>query len=358
MDGIDRRLAALRTELDQIEALLSDPSVLSDRERYVEVTRRHREIEPIVAAVSRRDAAVGDLEAARELLEVARREERPALEDEVVAAESALAALGEEIQLLLLPTDPNDRRNVIMELRGAEGGEEANLWAGDLLAMYRGFAQRQGWSFEVMDSRPSELGGLAEAVVRLAGDGVWARMKFEAGPHRVQRVPVTESQGRIHTSSATVAVLPEADEVEVQIDPNDLVVDVFRSSGPGGQSVNTTDSAVRITHRPTGLVVSMQDQKSQLQNKAKALAVLRSRLLQAEQERATTEAGAAKKAQIGGGGRGEKIRTYNYKENRVTDHRIGFTSYNLDRVLAGELDELSDALLADERTRLLAETER
>jgi peptide chain release factor 1 len=209
-----------------------------------------------------------------------------------------------------------------------------------------------------MESRPSELGGLAEAVVRLAGEGVWERMKFEAGPHRVQRVPVTESQGRIHTSSATVAVLPEADEVEVQIDPNDLVVDVFRSSGPGGQSVNTTDSAVRITHRPTGLVVSMQDQKSQLQNKAKALAVLRSRLLQAEQERATTEAGAAKKAQIGGGGRGEKIRTYNYKENRVTDHRIGFTSYNLDRVLAGELDELSDALLADERTRLLAETER
>jgi peptide chain release factor 1 len=244
---------------------------------------------------------------------------------------------------------------VILEVRGAEGGEEANLWAGDLLAMYRGYAQRQGWSFEVMESRPSELGGIAEAMVRLVGEGVWARMKFEAGPHRVQRVPVTESQGRIHTSSATVAVLAEADEVEVQIDPNDLLVDVFRSSGPGGQSVNTTDSAVRITHRPTGLVVSMQDQKSQLQNKAKALAVLRSRLLQAEQERAATEAGAAKKAQIGGGGRGEKIRTYNFKENRVTDHRIGFTSYNLDRVLAGELDELSDALLADERTRLLAE---
>jgi peptide chain release factor 1 len=358
MDGIDRRLAALRTELDQVEALLSDPSVLSDRARYVEVTRRHREIEPIVAAVTRREAALGDLEAARELLEVAQREERPALESEVEAVERQLEQLDAEIQLLLLPRDPNDGRNVIVELRGAEGGEEANLWARDLLDMYRGFAQRRGWTFEVMESSPSELGGLAEAVVRLAGEGVWERMKFEAGPHRVQRVPVTESQGRIHTSSATVAVLPEADELEVRIDPNDLDVDVFRSSGPGGQSVNTTDSAVRITHRPTGLVVSMQDQKSQLQNKAKALAVLRARLLRAEQDRAATEAGAAKKAQIGGGGRGEKIRTYNFKENRVTDHRIGFTTYNLDRVLAGDLDEISDALLADERTRLLSESER
>jgi peptide chain release factor 1 len=358
MDGVDQRLAALRTELDQIEALLSDPAVLSDRARYVEVTRRHREIEPIVAALVRREAARGDLEAARELLEVAHREERPGLEYEVEAAERQLEQLDGEIQLLLLPQDPNDGRNVIVELRGAEGGEEANLWARDLLEMYRGFAQRQGWTFEVMESRPSELGGLADAVVRLAGEGVWTRMKFEAGPHRVQRVPVTESQGRIHTSSATVAVLPEADELEVRIDPNDLAIDVFRSSGPGGQSVNTTDSAVRITHRPTGLVVSMQDQKSQLQNKAKALAVLRARLLRAEQDRTATEAGAAKKAQIGGGGRGEKIRTYNFKENRVTDHRIGFTTYNLDRVLAGDLEEISDALLADERTRLLAESER
>jgi peptide chain release factor 1 len=322
------------------------------------VTRRHREIEPIVAAVVRREAALGDLEAARELLEVARPEERPALESEVEAAERLLEQLDGEIQLLLLPRDPNDGRNVIVELRGAEGGEEANLWARDLLDMYRGFAQRRGWAFEVMESRPSELGGLAEAVVRLAGEGVWERMKFEAGPHRVQRVPVTESQGRIHTSSATVAVLPEADELEVRIDPNDLEIDVFRSSGPGGQSVNTTDSAVRITHRPTGLVVSMQDQKSQLQNKAKALAVLRARLLRAEQDRAATAAGAAKKAQIGGGGRGEKIRTYNFKENRVTDHRIGFTTYNLDRVLAGDLEEISDALVADERTRLLSESGR
>jgi peptide chain release factor 1 len=355
---MDERLSALSVESDQLEAMMADPSVVADRERYVEVTRRHRELEPIVAAVERRAAARGDLEAARDLLEVAEGQDRVSLDADVEDLEARLRELDHEITLLLLPRDPNDRRNVIMEIRGAEGGEEANLWAGDLLGMYRGFAQRQGWSFEVMDTRVSDLGGVAEATVRLSGEGVWARMKFEAGPHRVQRVPATESQGRIHTSSATVAVLPEADEVDVRIDPNDLEIDVFRSSGPGGQSVNTTDSAVRITHRPTGLVVSMQDQKSQLQNKAKALAVLRSRLLRAEQDRAATEAGAAKKAQIGGGGRGEKVRTYNFKENRVTDHRIGFTSYNLDRVLAGELDDVSDALLADERTRLLAESGR
>jgi len=242
-----------------------------------------------------------------------------------------------------------------VEIRGAEGGEEANLFARDLFEMYRAFAGRQGWRFETLSSSSTELGGYSEVVFRVAGDGVWSRMKFEAGPHRVQRVPVTESQGRIHTSSATVVVLPEAEEVDVDIDPNDLQVDVYRSSGPGGQSVNTTDSAVRITHVPTGVVVAMQDEKSQLQNKAKALRVLRSRLLQLEQEKASAEAAGQKRAQIGGGGRSEKIRTYNFKENRVSDHRIGLTVYNLDRVLAGELDDVSDALVTDERARRLAE---
>ncbi|MCZ7631180.1 MAG: peptide chain release factor 1 [Microthrixaceae bacterium] len=278
-----------------------------------------------------------------------------ALASELRRAQALRGELLEEINVLLLPRDPNDDRAVILEIRGAEGGEEANLWAGDLLEMYRSFAQRMGWSFEVLSVSPSDLGGIAEVTVRVGGEGVWGRLKFEAGPHRVQRVPVTESQGRVHTSSATVVVLPEAEEVEVELDDNDLQVDVYRSSGPGGQSVNTTDSAVRITHLPTGLVVSMQDQKSQLQNKAKALAVLRTRLLKAEQDRAASAAGAAKKAQIGGGGRGEKIRTYNFKDNRVTDHRIGFTSHNLDRVLAGELIEIGDALLTDERARLLSE---
>ena len=252
-----------------------------------------------------------------------------------------------------MPRDPNDERNVIVEIRGAEGGRRRTSWPVTCCEMYRAYAQRRGWRFELLAASPSDLGGLhARSTFRVAGDGVWSRMKFEAGPHRVQRVPVTESQGRVHTSSATVAVLPEADEVDVDIDPNDLEVDVFRSSGPGGQSVNTTDSAVRITHLPTGLVVSMQDEKSQLQNKAKAMTVLRSRLLAAR-----TAAGGRrgrrgqKRAQIGGGGRSEKIRTYNYKENRVTDHRIGLTTYNLDRVLAGELDDLSDALVTDERAR-------
>ena len=354
MDDLTPRLRELTGEFRNLESQMADPEVVADRSRYVEVTRRYRELEPLVAAAADLEAVRGDLEAARELIELAQREEREALEADVASARRRIGELEEEIRVLLLPRDPNDERNVIIEIRGAEGGEEANLWARELLEMYRGFAQRRGWGFEVMDSSPSELGGLAEATVRVTGDGVWSRMKFEAGPHRVQRVPVTESQGRIHTSSATVAVLAEADEVDVRIDPNDLDIDVFRSSGPGGQSVNTTDSAVRITHRPSGLVVSMQDQKSQLQNKTKALAVLRSRLLQAEQERASTEAGAAKKAQIGGGGRGEKIRTYNFKENRVTDHRIGLTTYNLDRVLAGELDEISEALRTDERTRLLS----
>jgi len=355
VSDLSDRLGDLAREFRNLEAQMADPEVVGDRKRYIEVTRRYRELEPIVAAAAELDTTLGDVEAARELIEGADGAEREALQADIAAGEARMVELDEEIKLLLLPRDPNDARNVIIEVRGAEGGEEANLWARDLLEMYRGFAQRLGWSFEVLSSSPSELGGVSEATLRMAGEGVWTRMKFEAGPHRVQRVPVTESQGRIHTSSATVAVLPEADEVDVEIDPNDLDVDVYRSSGPGGQSVNTTDSAVRITHKPSGLVVSMQDQKSQLQNKAKALQVLRSRLLRAEQERASSEAGAAKKAQIGGGGRGEKIRTYNFKENRVTDHRIGLTTYNLDRVLAGELDEVSDALVTDERARLLAE---
>lgn len=358
MAGLGGRLEELRTEFRNLEATMADPEVVADRERYVGITRRYRELQPIMELLAETERIRGDLEVLRELLDGAGPDEREMVEADLAGGERRLGELEEELRLLMLPRDPNDERNVIVEIRGAEGGEEANLWAQELLEMYRSFAQTRGWSFEVMSSSPSDLGGLTEATLRMAGEGVWARMKFEAGPHRVQRVPVTESQGRIHTSSATVAVLPEAEELDVDIDPNDLQVDVFRSSGPGGQSVNTTDSAVRLTHRPTGLVVSMQDQKSQLQNKAKALAVLRSRLLQAEQERAASEAGAAKRAQIGGGGRGEKIRTYNFKENRVSDHRIGLTTYSLDRVLAGELGEISDALLADERSRQLAETER
>ncbi len=354
-EPLARRLAELQREHHDVELRLADPDVVADQRRYVELSRRYRELEPIVQHTRLLAELADDVAAARELLEGAGVDERDPLRAEVAELESRTSEVEAELQLLLVPSDPFDQRNVIVEIRGAEGGEEANLFARDLCELYRSYAARAGWSFEVLGASPSELGGFSEVTFRVAGDAVWSRMKYEAGPHRVQRVPVTESQGRVHTSSATVAVLPEADEVEVDIDPNDLQVDVFRSSGPGGQSVNTTDSAVRITHLPTGLVVSMQDEKSQLQNRAKAMSVLRARLLEAERRRRADDAAGQKRAQIGGGGRSEKIRTYNFKENRVTDHRIGLTLYHLDRVLSGELDEISDALVTDERTRRLTE---
>ena len=350
------RLEELEREFLDVEARLGDPDLIADQTRYQVVAKRYRELEPIVERTRELRARREDLETAREMLTgSATNDDRELLRVEVDDAEAAIVRLTGELRLLLLPRDPNDQRNVIVEIRGAEGGEEANLFARDLFEMYRAFAARQGWKVEVLGTDPSDLGGYNEVTFAVKGDGVWARMHHEAGPHRVQRVPVTESQGRIHTSSATVTVLPEAEEVDVAIDPNDLRIDVYRSSGPGGQSVNTTDSAVRVTHLPTGTVVSMQDEKSQTQNKAKALAVLRSRLLKAEQDRQADEASAARRGQVGGGGRSEKVRTYNFKENRVTDHRIGLTVYKLDKVLAGELDEISDALVADEQARRLGE---
>jgi peptide chain release factor 1 len=351
------RLASLEHELTELEASLADPDVLGDQVRLRQVTRRYKDLTPVVEVFRRYRARQGDLEAARELLPDTTGDERELLRAEVESAEIDLAALDEELKLLLLPKDPNDGKAVIVEIRGAEGGEEANLFARDLFEMYRGYATRKGWKLEILSADPSDLGGYNEVVFELAGDDAWRSMKFEGGPHRVQRVPVTESQGRIHTSSATVTVLPEAEEVDVEIDPNDLQVDVYRSSGAGGQHVNTTDSAVRITHRPTGLVVAMQDERSQLQNRARAMQVLRSRLLKLEQDRVSAELSAERRSQVGGGGRSEKIRTYNFKENRVSDHRIGLTLYKLDQVLAGDLDELVDALLADERARQLADGE-
>jgi peptide chain release factor 1 len=349
------RLAELEKEFLDVEARLGDPDLIADQARYQVVAKRYRELEPIVERTRELQARQDDLATAREMLSGATNDERDMVRAEVEQAEEAIARLTGELRVLLLPRDPNDERNVIVEIRGAEGGEEANLFARDLFEMYRAFAARQGWSVDVLGTDPSDLGGFNEVTFAVKGDGVWARMHHEAGPHRVQRVPVTESQGRVHTSSATVTVLPEAEEVDVDIDAADLRIDVYRSSGPGGQSVNTTDSAVRVTHLPTGTVVSMQDEKSQTQNKAKALAVLRSRLLKAEQDRQADEASAARRGQVGGGGRSEKVRTYNFKENRVTDHRIGLTLYKLDKVLAGDLDEISDALVADEQARRLGE---
>ncbi len=349
------RLASLEDELTDVEARLSDPGVFADQERYRELARRHKELDAIVSRGRELRQRGEDAATAREMLTDLTGTDREVIRTEASEADADVERLTAELQVLLLPRDPNEGRNVIVEIRGAEGGEEANLFARDLFAMYQGFAARQRWKLEVLSSDPSDMGGYNEITFVLSGDGVWTRMKHEGGPHRVQRVPATESQGRIHTSSATVTVLPEADEVEVDIDQNDLQVDYYRSSGPGGQSVNTTDSAVRLTHTPTGVTVSMQDQKSQLQNKVKAMAVLRSRVLKLEQDRQSAELSDARRDQVGGGGRSEKIRTYNFKENRVSDHRISLTLYKLDKVLAGELDDVSDALVHDEQARRLTD---
>ncbi|MEZ5218907.1 MAG: peptide chain release factor 1 [Ilumatobacteraceae bacterium] len=348
------RLNDLVDEFRLVEAQLSDPEVIGDQSRLRTASKRYKELGPIIECVTAIRRSQEDAETARELLAEATGDERQMLRDELDGATADLERLEEELKLLLLPKDPNDGKAVIVEIRGAEGGEEANLFARDLYEMYRGYAARHGWTVEELSTDVSDLGGLNQVTFVVHGDDAWSHLKFEGGPHRVQRVPVTESQGRIHTSSATVLVLPEAEEVEFEIDPNDLTIDVYRASGPGGQGVNTTDSAVRITHRPTGVVVAMQDERSQLQNKARAMQVLRARLLKLRDEEQAAQQSVERRAQIGGGGRGEKIRTYNFKESRVTDHRIGFTIYKLFDVLAGDLDEVVEALSADERARQLA----
>ena len=350
------RLEALEAEYSQVLTRLSDPTLSQDPRELRELSRRHKELETVVRTMHKLKSAQADVATARELAAEAHGAERELGRDEQEAAEARVAALEAELRDLLLPRDPNEGRNVIVEIRGAEGGEEANLFAKVLFDMYQRYADRRGWRIEMLDLRVSELGGIDGVTFLVKGDDAWQRLHQEAGTHRVQRIPVTESQGRVHTSSATVNVLAEADEIEVEIDPDkDLKIDVYRSTGPGGQSVNTTDSAVRITHLPTGLVVAMQDEKSQLQNRAAALKVLRARLLELEQQRKTAALAQERRAQVGGGGRSEKIRTYNYKDNRVTDHRIGLTLKKLDRILEGDLDELADALLADERGRQLVE---
>jgi peptide chain release factor 1 len=349
------QLADLEHELDELEAALPDIYASGDRRAARDAGRRHAELKPVVAAYRDWRRATSDVAEARELLGgEPDAEMRDYLKGEIAEKEALLGRLEGEIRELLLPRDPNEGRNVIVEIQGAEGGEEANLWAGDLFRMYQRFAERAGLRLEVLDQQPSDHGGFRDVTFVVKGEPAWNRFKYEGGVHRVQRVPATESQGRIHTSAATVAVLPEAEEIDVEIDPNDLEIDVFRATGPGGQSVNTTDSAVRITHKPSGLVVSCQDEKSQLQNKDKALRILRSRLMQIEQDRQDAEVSAARREQVRGGGRSDKIRTYNFKENRVTDHRIKLTVHALDRVLQGELEEIVDALGADERARQLA----
>lgn len=347
---IEQLVEQIRARFAELEALMSDPAVIADRERYAEVGREYQQLKTARDLAEEYVTLKDDLEGARELLAEGENAEMRAVVDE---APARLEALEEEIRLAMVESDPSDEKNVIVEIRAGTGGDEAALFAGDLYKMLTRYAELRGFSTGVLSQSASEAGGFKEITFEVRGDGAYSVFKFEGGTHRVQRVPETESQGRIHTSTATIAVLPEAEEVDVQVDPNDLQVDVYRSSGPGGQSVNTTDSAVRITHKPTGIVVSMQDEKSQLQNRDKAMRVLRARLLEKQIAEQQEQIASERKAQVGSGERAEKVRTYNFPQGRVTDHRIKYTSHNLEGVLGGELDEFTNALSGEEKRRRL-----
>jgi len=349
------RLEEIEREHERLTAELSRPDVASDPAKLRDLGKRHRELEEIVQTRRAWEQALTDAEEAGGLAREERDPEAAATwRDEAGQATERARKLQAELELLLLPRDPNDERNVVVEIRAGTGGDEATLFARDLFEMYRRYAERHRWKTEVLSSSPSDLGGFKEVVVEVRGEGAYSRLKHESGVHRVQRVPETESSGRIHTSTATVAVLPEAEEVDAPVREEDLQVDVYRSSGPGGQSVNTTDSAVRITHAPSGIVVTSQEERSQRQNREKAMRILRARLLKMAQEEQAAEEAAARKAQVGTGERSEKIRTYNFHQNRVTDHRIKLTSHDLEGILGGAIDEFVDALLAEERSRQLA----
>ncbi|HJP66115.1 MAG TPA: peptide chain release factor 1 [Actinomycetota bacterium] len=349
------RLEQLEQRYEELTRELSKPEVASDPAQLRDLGKQHAELHEVVVTYRDYRDALGHAEEARGMAKDEKDPEMLAyLRGEEEASEARAAELERKLEALLVPKDPNDDKDVLVEIRAGTGGQEAALFAGDLLEMYRRYAERRGWKTEVLSSSPSEPGGFKEVVLEVQGNGAYSRLKNEAGPHRVQRVPVTESSGRIHTSTATVAVLPEAEDVDVQIDPDDLEIDVFRSSGPGGQSVNTTDSAVRITHKPSGIVIAVQEERSQRQNKEKALRYLRSRLLQRAQEEQQRGEAAARKAQVGSGERSEKIRTYNFPQNRVTDHRIKLSVGNLPAVLEeGDIDALVDALLERERAEQL-----
>jgi peptide chain release factor 1 len=333
-----------RSFLD-LEQELSDPEVYNNQERYRKVTKTHSELDPIVKAFRQYKTLNSELEDNKELAKDSDPEIREMAKAEIDEIKEQLPKLEDELKILLLPKDPMDEKNIILEVRAGTGGEEAALFAADLFRMYTRYAEVNRWKVEILSSSPTGTGGFKEIIASISGDHIYSKMKYESGTHRVQRVPATESQGRIHTSAVTVAIMPEAEEVDVNIRPEDIRVDVYRSSGPGGQSVNTTDSAIRITHLETGLVVTCQDEKSQHKNKAKALKVLMSRLLQLEQDKQHAELAEARKAQVGSGDRSERIRTYNFPQGRVTDHRINLTLYKLDAVMEGDVGEIIDSLI-------------
>jgi peptide chain release factor 1 len=356
---IGNRLSEVESRYEQVQAEMASPELVSDHDRMRRLGKEFAELQEIVAPYRDLREAQRQAEEARALAKDESDPEMAAfLREEADAADGRAEGLRARLEQLLVTKDPNDDKDVVVEIRGAAGGDEAALWAGELFEMYRHYAERRRWKTDVLSASPSDLGGFKEVVLEVRGKGAYSRLKHESGGHRVQRVPVTESSGRIHTSTATVAVLPEAEEVEVDIRQEDLQIDVYRSSGPGGQSVNTTDSAVRITHKPTGIVVSCQEERSQLQNREKAMRYLRARLLLRAQEEAASKEAASRRSQVGTGERAEKIRTYNFPENRVTDHRVKLTSHRLQDVLAGDIDEFVDALEAAERAAQLADDGR
>ncbi len=347
------KLNALAQRMDELEARLSEPGLYDDPDRAARLLKERNELEPIVAAFRAYERAKQAQADALEMLSDPDMKELA--QEELQQAKADMARLEEELKILLLPKDPNDDKNIFVEIRGGAGGEESALFAADLYRMYTMYADKRGWQTEVMSKSETELGGYKEIVFRVAGDKVYSRLKFESGVHRVQRVPETESQGRVHTSTTTVAVLPEAEEVDFYLDPNDLRIDTFRSSGAGGQHINKTSSAIRITHIPTGTVVECQDERSQHKNRDKAMRVLRSRLYEAEVEKQQAAIAADRKSQVGTGDRSERIRTYNFPENRVSDHRIKLTLYKLDQFLNGDMDEILDALIAADTAEKLKE---
>jgi len=352
------KLSSLEEKYEELSELLSRPETLADQSKYQKYAKAHSDLSDIVGKYRQYKRVLAEAEETRQMMQEGPEEEfRQMLLEEQENLEGQREILEQELKVLLLPRDPNDEKNVIMEIRAGTGGEEAALFASDLFRMYSRYAENQGWKIEIMDAHYTDIGGIKEIILGVEGQGAYSKLKFESGVHRVQRVPTTESGGRIHTSAATVAVLPEAEEVEVDIDPNELRIDVFCSSGPGGQSVNTTQSAVRITHLPTGLVVSCQDEKSQHKNKAKAMRVLRSRLKDLMEEEQNAQLAGTRKNQVGTGDRSERIRTYNFPQGRVSDHRINLTLHKLDMVMEGQMAEIIDALTANDQAAKLKQVD-